>query len=89
MTVASCQLNSTLSLQTQARRANDDKDGGDCEDGNSQCVICWGAARSVGFLHGGEVHVCACKDCAEHWFKQKGTCPMCRRPAESTVIVFR
>lgn len=65
---------------------------GDEDSDNEQmlCVICMERPKAYGFLHGrGEcLHVCACKQCADRWFREHGTCPVCNQAADNIVPVF-
>lgn len=64
--------------------------GTDEEDEQMMCVICMERPKAFGFLHGrGEsLHACACKECAERWFREHATCPVCNQHADTIVPVF-
>ena len=51
---------------------------------DSECVVCFANVRNVGFLHGDDVHICCCRECASKLDK----CPMCRSPISKTLNVF-
>jgi hypothetical protein len=51
----------------------------------SECVICFESVKTAGLLHGDDVHVCCCKECAG-MLKQ---CPMCRAPIERVLNVYQ
>ena len=73
-------------------RLQANENGGDEDPENEQmlCVICMERPKAFGFLHGhGEsLHACACKLCAERWFREHGTCPVCNARADTIVPVF-
>lgn len=57
-------------------------------DGEEPCIVCLENKKSIGFLHQGTMHLCACRGCAEKWFQEHKTCPMCNMPADTLVPVY-
>lgn len=55
-----------------------------------RCVVCWAAKASMGLVHGGTAHVCACARCARRLATSLcPACPVCRQPCREVVAVFR
>jgi hypothetical protein len=52
------------------------------------CVVCLTAPRDAGLVHGGTVHICCCRDCAEMLQKRGQGCPMCRAPIDVVLRAF-
>lgn len=71
-------------------QATDPSGDEDSENEQMLCIICMEQPKTYGFLHGGGdcLHVCACKQCAERWFREHGTCPVCNQAADTIVPVF-
>jgi hypothetical protein len=58
--------------------------GEESADG-SECVVCFENMKTAGLLHGEDVHVCCCKECAAALQQ----CPMCRAPIERVLNVYQ
>jgi hypothetical protein len=58
--------------------------GEESADG-SECVVCFENMKTAGLLHGDDVHMCCCKECAAS-LRQ---CPMCRAPIERVLNVYQ
>ena len=55
--------------------------------GNYLCVMCKQNKRTVGFIHRGSMHVCACMQCAQKWFEAHHTCPVCKVVADMMPVL--
>jgi Zinc finger, C3HC4 type (RING finger) len=56
---------------------------------DNECVICMDARKSVGFVHGRCIHMCACRQCANRWYTERGTCPVCNDPVTGILPIFK
>lgn len=65
------------------RKCNSSKPVGNGGDG-SDCVVCFEKEKNTGFLHGLEVHVCCCRECAN----RLKTCPICRAEIDNKVTIY-
>ena len=65
------------------RKCNSSKPASDDAEG-TECVVCFVNQKNTGFLHGKDVHVCCCKECAT----KLQSCPICRAPIEISVTVY-
>jgi hypothetical protein len=91
-------LKSTLSTDWYCAKCNDHqfRDNKFCrscksskpaapDDSNgSECVVCFANEKNTGFLHGNEVHVACCRECAN----ALQICPICRAPVQNRVTVY-
>ena len=65
--------------------SNRDNNGG----GNGQlCNICFRRPKESTFVHGNISHQICCYPCAKAIFKQKRSCPVCRRKIEKITKLF-
>lgn len=56
---------------------------GDCT--GLECAICLTNVKNRGFLHGDDVHVVCCSECASQC---SVTCPLCRQRIEKIVNIY-
>ena len=49
------------------------------------CRFCYTRDKNACFVHGNLSHQISCYVCAKVWFKQKGTCPICRRKVDKLI----
>lgn len=56
-------------------------------DAGDLCILCRVNRQEVVFLHGGGVHRCACRECAEP-IKVGSPCPLCRDPITAILRVY-
>jgi len=68
-----------------SRPAREDEAGNDIDD---PCAICFDRIKNAGFLHGGDIHVLSCKECADGLKAEGKKCPMCRQEIEKVLRVF-
>ena len=52
------------------------------------CNICYSRPKEATFVHGNISHQVCCYPCAKAIFKQKRTCPVCRRQIEKITKLF-
>jgi len=52
------------------------------------CFICLENDIDASFIHGTSAHSISCMACAENWFAQDKSCPVCRTRVEKVVLNF-
>ena len=53
--------------------------------GDNECVVCMEEQADTILVHGENGHMCVCNACS----KRLTTCPICRKPVEKPVFVFK
>ena len=76
-----------FAANTSCRKCGKSRPAAAGEEGadGSECIICFENVKTAGLLHGDDVHVCCCKECAGV-LKQ---CPLCRAPIDRVLNVYQ
>lgn len=53
------------------------------------CMVCCDKVKNASLLHGDDIHIVCCLDCANDLKARNQPCPLCRRPIERVLKTYQ